>query len=308
MTPPGHPDRLLPLGDGTAAGGAGLVIPALRGMAVVAGFTFREMARKRLFLATLALTAGFCLLFGLAAQSAGRTLPLEALSRSLLTVEMLAVGVYFGGLLTAFLAAFSTAGTLSGEVESGLMLAVAARPIPRASIVGGKFLGCGIFASLYALLLYLALLLILRRELSASLPLDLRAVILFAFQPLPVASLGILASSFLPTTAAGITVASVFTLALVGGTVEQIGALVGNETMRRIGILSSLLLPTDSLYRLHAFWLLEHLPPSLLRMSGAVLGPLGPASPPSPAMLLYAFLYAALCLFLAARHFSRRDL
>lgn len=282
--------------------------PFLRGTWAVAAFTFREMGRRRLLGATLLLTLGFLLLFWLAARAAGSTASdLEPTLQSLLTVQMLATGIYFGGLLTAFLAAFSTVGALSGEVESGLMLAVAARPVPRGSMVGGKFLGYGLFVSLYASLLYLALLLVLRRELATSLPLELRSLAVFALQPLLVAALGLAASSLLPTTAAGVAAASAFALALVGGTVEQVGALVGNETMRRIGILSSLLLPTDSLYRLHASWLLGHLPPSL-RAARAVLGPLGPVSAPSSPMLLYALLYGVACLLLAARRFSHRDL
>ena|GEM_PF-62931 len=284
--------------------GDSLLRLALRGTRATAVFTFREMARKRIFLATLLLTLGFSSLFWLAARAASG---LDPAFHALLTVQMLATGVYFAGFLTAFLAAFSTVGALSGEAESGLMLAVAARPVPRASIVAGKFLGYGLFASLYASLLYLALLLILRRELAAPLPLELRALALFCLQPLVVASLGLLASSLLPTTAAGVAVASIFALALIGGTVEQVGALVGNETMRRLGILSSLLLPTDSLYRMHTLWLLESLPPSSLT-ARAFLGPLGPISAPSPAMLVYAFVYCALCLALAARSFSRRDL
>ncbi len=277
-------------------------------MRAVAAFTLREMLRRRLLAATLVLTAGFLLLYWEAVHAAARHVAREAPAfLPLLATQLLATGLYFGGFLTAFLAAFAAVGSISGEIESGLILAVAARPVPRASLVAGKYLGYGSLVALYAALLHAALVLVIRRELAADLPLMAEPLLLFVLQPLVVLAVALLASTLLPTLAGGAAVASLFAVALVGGMVEQVGALVGNDTMLRLGIAASLLLPTDALYRAAAAQLLAALPPLPFPVQ-STLGPLGPVSVPSPWMIAYAPAYAAAAVGLAARRLTARDL
>ena len=77
--------------------------------------------------------------------------------------------------------------------------------------------------------------------------------------------------------------------------------------MVRIGVIASLLIPSDALWKMGAAVMQPPNPlPALgLQMS---LGPFGVVNPPSVWMGLYAVLYTLAALALAARFFSARDL
>ena len=93
-------------------------------------------------------------------------------------------------------------------------------------------------------------------------------------------------------------------LAFIGGFVEQIGALVHNNSVVNIGIISSLILPTEAVFRRAAYIMTSPAVQSL----GFSGGPLFVVSVPSPAMVVYAVLYLFVLLGVAVRQFSRRDL
>ena len=68
--------------------------------------------------------------------------------------------------------------------------------------------------------------------------------------------------------------------------------------------MSSLILPTEAVFRRAAFLMTSPVVQSL----GIGSGPVFVASVPSPLMVVYAGLYLALCLGLAVRVFGKRDL
>jgi hypothetical protein len=70
----------------------------------------------------------------------------------------------------------------------------------------------------------------------------------------------------------------------------------------QVGIVSSLLMPSEALWRRAAFEMTS----PLARMVS--FGPFSSASVPSPAMIIYGGLYLAAALVIAVRTFSRRDL
>ena len=68
-------------------------------------------------------------------------------------------------------------------------------------------------------------------------------------------------------------------LAFLGGWVEQIGGMLGNDTARTIGTIASLVMPSESLWQLAA----HHMQPPIMSRLG--LTPFSPASVPTPAMV-----------------------
>jgi hypothetical protein len=92
-------------------------------------------------------------------------------------------------------------------------------------------------------------------------------------------------------------------VAFVGGWIEQIGAFLGNQTTVVIGILSSLLMPSEALWKRAAFE---------MRTVLADAVPVNPfisaLSVPSPMMVAYAALYAVAALALVVWNFNCRDL
>ena len=115
-------------------------------------------------------------------------------------------------------------------------------------------------------------------------------------------SLTLLGGTRFSTLANGVMVFTLFGLAFLGGWTEQIGSLLGSEAAVKIGIVSSLILPTEALWRRIAYLV----QPPMLTSFG--ISPFSPFSVPSTAMVIYAILYALVALGAAIRSFERRDL
>jgi Cu-processing system permease protein len=111
-------------------------------------------------------------------------------------------------------------------------------------------------------------------------------------------------SSLFSTLATGGTVFGLYGVAFIGGWVEQIGAALRNQTAINIGIISSLIMPSEALFRRAAF---EMTSPAAQAL-GISFGPLFVVSIPSPLMVVYAGLYLAAALAFAVWQFGQRDL
>jgi ABC-type transport system involved in multi-copper enzyme maturation permease subunit len=116
-------------------------------------------------------------------------------------------------------------------------------------------------------------------------------------------SVCLLGGTSLSTLANGVLAFGLYGLAFVGGWIEQIGSLLRNETTVNIGILSSLLMPSEALWKRAAFEMQSPLTRDLGSMT-----PFSSTSVPNVIMILYAVAYVAVMLALALRQFSRRDL
>ena len=91
-------------------------------------------------------------------------------------------------------------------------------------------------------------------------------------------------------------------LAFIGGWIEQIGAIIQNPTAVKVGIIASLIIPSEFLWRRVAFEMQTPLA-SALGMS-----PFGASSVPSPLMVGYTVLYLLGALWLTVRVFQKRDI
>lgn len=286
----------------------------------VAAFTLREVWRRRVLLVAVLLTAAFLALYGTALHSQEDNVRRWAGNHrgesgagayySLYAAALVLLGLYFANFITAFLAIFSAVGTISGEIDSGLLLAVASRPIPRRHIILGKLTGYGVLILVYAAALFLAIFFLARSQLGLPLSFSLPALALFCLGPLIPLAVTLLGSTFLPTLATGAAAVMLYGFSLMGGMIEQFGAVGDHPTLVRLGIVSSLVMPADAIYRAmaHAFVspiLSQAGDPGLSMMA---LGPFGVYSTPSVWMIVYAAAFAVAALAVAVRSFARRDL
>ena len=92
-------------------------------------------------------------------------------------------------------------------------------------------------------------------------------------------------------------------LAFIGGWIEQFGAFLDNPTAINIGILSSLIIPSEALWKRAVY----EMQSPLLAALGSFT-PFSSTSTPSPLMIAYAIVYLLVALGLAVRWFGRRDL
>lgn len=269
-------------------------------------YTWREMLRRRVLVVTLLMVAAFLVLYGLAVrQVALHGSHLDPLTMAVVVPQIFSAGLYFGSFIVSFLAVFSALGAVSGEVESGTVYSLVATPVRRAEIVLGKFLGYALAMVVYAALFFLAINAIVRGYTGLSPGGQGGALALFCLQPLVLLAVTVLGSTLLPTLANGILMFMLYAVAMVGGMLEQIGWLLNVRSLQQIGIVSSLIMPVDALYRKIVYILLAPTANPLEALTQ--LGPFGARVAPSVWMLVYTIAYLFGAVALAVRNFNRRD-
>ena len=279
---------------------------------VMARFTFREALRKRILYAALGLTFVFYLLFWTGCYFAFQEMRQGHMPASITryaAAQILLSGLYVVNFMAGLLAIFTAAGTIANEVEQGTLHAVVPKSLHRWEIVLGKWLGFALMLSLYAVIssaVAIAVVYVLSGYLPPS---PVQAVALSVLGVMLLLSLTILGSTVLPTIATGVVVFMLYALGTAGGMVEQLGNLIRNATMINIGIITSLVIPSDVIWKMAAY-LLQ--PPAVLdalgNLSNRTTGPFTVATAPSQAMIVYSILYTATALGLSLLLFQRKDL
>jgi hypothetical protein len=120
-------------------------------------------------------------------------------------------------------------------------------------------------------------------------------------------SLGLLTSTTWSAVTSGVVTFCLFGVAWLAGIIELIGDQLRNQTMQLIGIATSLLMPSDALWRGASFYLQS---PSVLIISRQEGGgnPFAGTAPPTAALIAWAVVYAVSLLLVAAWRMGRRDL
>ncbi len=282
-----------------------------RTILTIAGLTLREATRKRVIWALLVLSTlllalsawGFSQLPGMD-TSMGR---LTSGQSRLLASELLNLVMFGMSMVVALGTAFLAGPTLGGELESGVSLAMVARPVHRSSVLLGKWLGLVVFGSVYICLAGLAQMLVVRITVSYWPPSPILALALLALETIVLLTLALLLSSFISPLASGITTVGLFGATWVAGVVGGIGAALDNEGVARIGKVSAMVLPTDGLWRgaMHAI----QDPRALLQLGGASEGfPFVSTSSLSAAYLAWVALWIVIMLTLCLVSFRRRTI
>lgn len=286
----------------------------------VAGLTWQEARRARALLAGVVLTAIFLALYGwgihaAAAEISKSRLAGQASVAARMNVDLMPViwgqalsaGLYGVAGIGALLAIFLGAPAIARDIENGTLQLLASRPLGRWEIVAGKWLGgCALLGS-YAVFsggFTCALTWWATGYLPAN---PLLVVVALAMQSIVLHSLTIALSSALPTIAAGVVAVILHGIIVVAGFGERIGVLIDSQTLKRTGLIASVILPSDVAWQLAAS---EAQPPNPLSATGTLvpMGPFDVLSAPHPAFVLYAVAYAVAALALAGRNLASRDL
>lgn len=278
----------------------------MSGILVIAHLTLHEARRRRIFLASLLCGVAFLVLFAIGFHFMRRDLDgqsiVSAAQRRVMLNFMVMAGLYAINFLTVMTAILLPVDTLSGEIASGVMQTIAAKPVRRSAIVLGKWLAYAVILVGYLLFMAGGVLLIGRVIGSFIPPGVTRGLPLMALEGLVVMTLAIAGGTRFSTITNGIVVLGLYGLAFVGSWVEQIGALAGNDAARHIGIAASLVMPCEALWQLAA----HHMQPAFMRELH--LTPFSGASVPSAAMVFWAVGYALVALLLGLKQFRERVL
>jgi ABC-type transport system involved in multi-copper enzyme maturation permease subunit len=268
--------------------------------------TLKETLRKRILLALLVGGGAFLVLFGIGfhfiVRDVDRHAPITLIERRMVLTFITLAGLYAVNFLSVMSAVLLPVDTLSGEIASGVLQTVAAKPVRRSSIVLGKWLAFALVLTAYLAAMAGGVLLIARLRGDLALPSVAVGVPLMWLEGLLLMTVSIAGGTRLSTVTNGILAFALFGLAFVGGWVEQIGTFAHNTAARDVGIVASLIMPSEALWQLAA----HHMQPKM--MSELALTPFSPASVPSGAMVWWAAGYVVLALALALRAFARRPL
>lgn len=280
----------------------------MRGILTISQLTIHEALRKRVLLAALILGLAFLMLFALGFYFMNREVilsprgPETTAERGLIYIFLTMAGLYAVNFLMVMMAALLPVDTLSGEIRSGAIQSLVTKPLRRSEILLGKWLGFWVILAGYLLMMGGGVLLIARVITNTIPPDTFIGIPLMLLEATLLLTLSIAGGTRLSTLANGVMVFGLFGLAFIGGWIEQIGALFQNETARNIGVIASLIVPSESLWQLAAY----NMQPALMRDLN--LTPFSPSSVPSSAMVVWAVGYTVLVLMWGLWSFRTRDL
>lgn len=280
----------------------------MKGILTISRLTIHETLRKRVLLAALLLGIAFLVVFGIGFYFMNREVitsprgPETRVQRTLIYIFLTMAGLYAVNFLMVMMAALLPVDTVSGEIRSGAIQSLVTKPLHRSQVLLGKWLGFWVILAAYLLLMAGGVLVIASWIGNTSPPNVWFGLSLMLLEATLLLTLSIAGGTRLSTLANGVMVFGLFGLAFIGGWIEQIGALFQNETARLVGIITSLLVPTEALWQLAAY----NMQPALMR--DLTLTPFSPASVPSNWMIVWAGGYILLILSIGLWSFRTRDL
>jgi ABC-type transport system involved in multi-copper enzyme maturation permease subunit len=162
---------------------------------------------------------------------------------------MLIVVAFMFSFILAMTAAFIGAPAVSADIDSGVLLAILARPIGRSTFLVGRWLGLVLVAGAYALASGLLEIGAMKLASGYGPPDPLGAAGAIALQAILVLTLTLLFSTRLPSIAGGAIAVVLFGMCWIAGVLGGLGIYLKADLMEQIAVVSRVLLPTDGIWR-----------------------------------------------------------
>ena len=284
---------------------------------IIARLTLLEALRRRLLWALGVLTIAVVALTGwgfalLVANARERAVP--SLELVLAVSQLLILVAFMFSFVLAMTAAFLGAPAIAADLESGVLQAVAARPIRRAEILLGKWLGLAAIVLGYAVVAGLLELAAVGLVTGYLPPDPLSATIFLGGQAIVLLTIAVLLSTRLPTIAGGAVAVVLFGVSWISGVMGSIAGVLGLDALARTVEASRFVVPLDGLWK-GAVYALE--PPAFIFLATsageraarvAANNPFYASAPPAPGFLLYVGAWLVVVLGLAAWSFGRREI
>jgi ABC-type transport system involved in multi-copper enzyme maturation permease subunit len=278
----------------------------MNGFLTITRLTIHEAARRRVLLAGLIGAAAFLTLYAtgfhfVAREAAEEGVKSHIQQRLVLNVFTLA-GLYAANFLAVLSAVLLPIDTLSGEISSGVMQTLAAKPVRRSSIVLGKWFGYWLVCAGYLLVVAGGVLAVARLRAGFTPPGVVPGLSLMLLEVTCLVSLSIAGGTRFSTVTNGVVAFALYGLAFIGGWIEQIASMTNNVAARNVGTVASLVVPTESMWQLASHLMQPKI------MAELHVTPFSLPAVPSPAMVVWAAGWALAMVLLAIRGFARRPL
>jgi ABC-type transport system involved in multi-copper enzyme maturation permease subunit len=284
------------------------------GVLAIAMVTVREVSRRRLVLALVLLSAvavamtgwGFTRLPGIRDRDG---IPVSPAELTLITSQLLIFVLFMFSAVLGLGAVMVAAQSVSGEVESGQALAVLARPVERAQVILGKWLGLGALIVVYAVMATAIEFLVVRWATGYLPPHPFAAAAFVAAEGLVLLTLTLLLSVRLSGITAGVIALMLFFITWIAGVAGAVGTVLNNGPIETTGTISRMLLPSDGLWR-GAIFNLE--PDAVIAVASgsreAAANPFTSVTAPTGAYIAWAVVWIAAIVALTIVAFRRREI
>jgi len=228
----------------------------------------------------------------------------------LVASQLLILLMYLWSGMVAVAAAFFGAVAIAGEIASGEATFVMARPVRRAELLLGRWLGIAVVIATFAVATSSAQIFVAYVT-SGFVPANAIGVVVFiVMQALVILTVAVALATRLSVAAAAVMTLLLFGLAWAGGVIGGIGAWTNGPALMQASSFIKLLLPSDAVWR-GALLMLER-PGGVFSGARSVTMAANPffgADDAAPELLLaYALLWIAVVLGASVLAFRSRDL
>lgn len=271
----------------------------------IAGITFREAARRKILWTALIAGLGFLALFGIALyfqMHDARFRSTAPFIRYQVLSAMLMVGLYVVDLLAVVMTILTSVDAIPGEIATGTIQAIATKPIARWEILLGKWLGFTAMVAGFVALTFGGTITVAYLMSGVAPQNAVEGGALVFLECLLALTVTLMFGTWLSTIANGVIVIGLYGLAFMGGWLEQLSGLTQSTRLVTIGIITSLIMPSESIWRRAEYKMAIPLASSL------PFSPFANVSIPSTTMIVYATVYLCAALLIALYHFQLLDL
>lgn len=275
---------------------------------VIARLTIREASRRWILWAALGLGLLFLFVYALGVRAIRVDMDASSFDSPLMETQalnfLMLAGMYVVNFLIMMMSVLSSVDALPGEISSGTIHTLVSKPVQRWEILFGKWLGFELMLSAYFAFMVGGVLAIMRvfGHYAPVNPWDG-----LAFMWLNTAlllSVTFLGGAYFSTIANGVMAFGLYSIAFIGGWIEQFGIYLKNETAINIGIVCSLMMPAEALWRRAA----NGMQSTLSQALSGFISPFSFGPSPSSLFIVYSLAYILIVLWLAIRRFGQRDL
>jgi ABC-type transport system involved in multi-copper enzyme maturation permease subunit len=273
---------------------------------IITRVTFLEAARRKILWTAVLAAAAFLALFGTGMHYqvkdllASRNIPPALRYQILLTI--LQVGLYAIDMLAVVMTVLTSVDTISGEIASSTIHAMATKPIARWQLLLGKWFGFAAMIAAYIALTFGGVIAV-GYFIGGIVPHGtLQGALLVYLECLVLLTTTFFFGTWFSTLTNGVIVLGLHGLAFIGGWLEQIGSVTKSPRLVMVGILSSVIMPSEAIWRRASYVMQSAIGRSL------DFSPFASRSAASVTMVGYAAAYLLVVLALALYRFQRRDL
>ncbi|MGZ3623961.1 MAG: ABC transporter permease subunit [Ktedonobacteraceae bacterium] len=286
------------------------------GLLFITRFTLQEAFHRWLLLAMLLLDilllAVFALMLNAAYSSQLAHAPLQSNPQLyLLEFDMIItiLSVWAAYLLSGAMTIVLSINMTSGEIEAGTFSVIVSKPLHRAEIIFGKWLGYALILCTYTAMLFFTFLGLIFWRTGYFPDNALPALGMLEISTLVLLALTTLGSTLFPTLVNGAIVIMLFIGAPLASFIQLI--TTPGPTVQNITTIVNLVIPTDALWHGASYFLIPSFLYGILQQRGVLRDlntPFTSIQPISTALFIWAILYCIVLPIIGAIRFQRRDL